>query len=655
MFTDPAKNLYPGFHKRIILTSIVMVLFLCVLIFRLWNLQIVRWDEFRAQSRDNQLRLQTLEPSRGMIYGRDGKLEKVVFADNRAARDLVFIPAECDVEPEIVCERLSRLVQIDYEGLLKKIKKAQKSREPYKHIEIQKDIPRSVAARIGELSYSLPGVITVVRPVRRYIYGETAGQLIGYLGEVSRKELEKSEGGYRMGDLVGRSGLERKYEEQLHGEAGEMLVTQYAMGVPQIKTDPYGNPYVEHLVDSLGHNLKLEEDILKARPGADIQLTLDIGLQQKSEELLAGEEGSIVVLDGDTGEVLSLASTPGYDPSVFVSPKQGKERLAILRSKPSQMIHRAYQEVYPPGSTFKVLMAIAALEEGIIDENTEHTCWGSYRYEGKGRPWHCWRRVGHGKVSVVDALAFSCDVFFYNVGVELGVDNIKKWSDKLGWGVKTGLDMPGEVSGLIPSRDWKKKLLQPRYPKEPWEWNWYPGDTINLSIGQGSANSTPLQVAVLMASVVNGGKKVTPFLNMANYTEPTEVLFSSRTAGIVREGMQKCVDKGPPAPTGTGHESYREGVTILGKTGSAQIMSLAHHEKYETEEDIPKEFRDHAWFMCGVMNKEPRIVIGILVEHGHHGSSSAAPLAGEIIDYYYGKLEDPGEIQLAQDVEGARR
>jgi penicillin-binding protein 2 len=652
MFTDPTKNLYPGFRNRIVLTAIVMVLFLVVLIFRLWNLQIVRWDEFRAQSRDNQLRVQRLEPSRGMIYGRDGKEERVVFADNRAARDLVFIPAECDTEPEAVCEQLSKLIQLDKKDLVKKIKKAQDSSEPYKHIVIQRDIPRSVSARISEFSYALPGVITVVRPVRRYMYGETAGQLIGYLGEVSKRELDVEGSPYRMGDLVGRSGLERKYEEQLHGEAGEMLVTQFATGVPQIKTDPYGNPYVE--VDSHGHDLKTEDNKLAANPGDDIQLTLDIGLQRKSEALLAGEEGSIVVLNGDTGEVLALASTPGYDPSVFVSPKQGEERLEILRSKPSQMIHRAYQEVYPPGSTFKVLMAIAALEEGVIDENTEHTCWGQYRYENKGRPWHCWRRVGHGKVKVVDALAFSCDVFFYNVGVELGVDNIKKWSDKLGWGVKTGLDMPGEVSGLIPSRDWKKKLFQPRFPNEPWEWNWYPGDTINLSIGQGSANATPLQVAVLMASIVNGGRKVTPFLNTENYVEPTEVLFSNRTARIVREGMQKCVDKGPPAPTGTGHAAYREGVRILGKTGSAQIMNLSHHEKYETEEDIPKDFRDHAWFMAGVMNKEPRIVIGILVEHGHHGSSSASPLAGEIIDYYYAQLEDTEEIRLARDVEGTR-
>jgi penicillin-binding protein 2 len=652
MFTDPAKNLYPGFHNRIVLTAIVMVLFLIVLIFRLWNLQIVRWDEFRAQSRDNQLRVQRLEPSRGMIYGRNGNEKEVVFADNRAARDLVFIPAECDVEPELVCNQLSQLIQLDYESLVKKIKKAQESSEPYKHILIQKDIPRSVAASISERSYALPGVITVVRPVRRYIYGETAGQLIGYLGEVSKKELDAADGHYRMGDLVGRAGLERKYEERLHGEAGEMLVTQFATGEPQIKTDPYGDPYVE--VDSHGHNLETEKDILAANPGEDIQLTLDIGLQQKSEELLAGEEGSIVVLNSDTGEVLALASTPGYDPGVFVSPNQAEERMKILRSKPNQMIHRAYQEVYPPGSTFKVLMAIAALEEGVIDENTEHTCWGRYQYEGKGRVSHCWRRVGHGKVKIIDALAFSCDVFFYNVGVELGVDNIKKWSDRLGWGEKTGLDMPGEASGLIPSRDWKKKLFQPRYPKEPWEWKWYPGDTVNLSIGQGSANATPLQVAVLMASVVNGGKRVTPFLNEANYVEPSEILFNERTARIVREGLQKCVDKGPPAPTGTGHATYREGVTILGKTGSAQIMNLSHHEKYETEEDIPKDFRDHAWFMAGVTNKEPRIAIGILVEHGHHGSSAASPLAGEIIDYYYGQLENTEKIQIALDVEGNR-
>jgi penicillin-binding protein 2 len=544
----------------------------------------------------------------------------------------MVVPADITIEDSVLCERLAHIAGIDPQALAERIAAARKRREPHEQILVRDDVPASVSARIDEYAYALPGVFTVVRPLRRYVYGKTAGQLLGYLGEINKEELERAADEYNMGDLIGRAGVESLFEPRLHGEDGHMLVTKFAAGTPQIRTDPFGNPYIENLVDSYGHALSLEEK-QPAVPGDSVHLTLDIGLQAYCEQLLEAEHGAVVVLNADTGEVLALASSPGYDPNVFVSPNTSRERVEILRGKPNRMLNRAYQDIYAPGSVFKVLLAAAALEEGVIDADTEFYCPGHFTVTPNGRRWHCWRRVGHGKVSVVDALAFSCDVFFYNVGLELGVDRIDEWAEKLSVGHKTGIDLPGEVSGLIPSREWKERLLKPKHPDEPWEYRWYPGDTVNLSIGQGAASTTPLQNAVLMASIVNGGYRVRPYIQRDRKPERSEKLFHDSTLALIQKGMRKCVEKGPPAPTGTGREAQLDGWDIIGKTGSAQNVSLAQHEEYETEEDIPKELRDHAWFVAGVLDRDPRLAICILVEHGHHGSSAAAPLAKHVAEY----------------------
>lgn len=655
MNMDNKDECYEGFSGRLRFISIVIALGMIILILRLWTLQIVRWEEFRAKSNNNRLRPQRLEAPRGMIYGRDGIDDRVVLADNRAARDLMFVLAECDVEPEIVCARLEELLHIDAEELLTRIEKIEDANKPHEQILIQRDIPMGVAARIEEYNYALPGVFTVVRPVRRYVYGKTGGQVMGYLGEVNQQEIDANGDAYNMGDLIGRGGVEQIFEETLHGTDGRMLVTKYATGMPQLRTDPYGNVNFEKIVDSFGHRLELEDEKEEPIPGDSVQLTLDIGLQAHCEQLLKGEEGSIVVLNAETGGVLAMASAPGYDPSVFVSPASGRERQEILNSKPNRMQNRGYQEIYPPGSTFKVLLAAAALEEGVINENTTYFCGGRFRLPNVSRPWHCWKRSGHGKVSVVDALAFSCDVFFYNVGRELEIDRISDWTEKFHWGIPTGLDLPGESRGLIGDRAWKREYMKKQVPDDPYEWKWYPGDTINFSIGQGNCTATPLQVAVLMATIANEGRVVTPHIDASKDTIVHPQLLSERTIRIIQHGMRKCVEKGPPAPTGTGHAAKIEGYDILGKTGSAQIVSLAVQEAYGEEEDIPKHLRDHAWFMTAVLDREPKIAVCVLFEHGHHGSSAAAPLGKEVIKYFYESLESADEMRVTQNSGGGAR
>ncbi len=273
---------------------------------------------------------------------------------------------------------------------------------------------------------------------------------------------------------------------------------------------------------------------------------------------------------------------------------------------------------------------------------------------GGSRPWHCWKHSGHGTVNVVEALTFSCDVFFYNVGVKLGVERISKWCHAVGLGEKTGLDLPGEMPGLIPDTAWKAKLYA---DKDRSEQRWYDGDTVNLSIGQGNTVTTPLQCAALMACIVNGGYRVRPYLNEELGPKKSERIFSESTIKTVTEGMRKCVQQGPPLPAGTGRLADIEGFDIIGKTGSAQVASQSFQEKYKgDEESIPYEMREHAWFVAGVLDRNPKIALCVLVEHGLHGARAAAPYAKEVIDYFYSHNAAPvAETAPSPDAAAAKR
>jgi penicillin-binding protein 2 len=632
---------YAGAAWRVQFVALMMTLSFGLLGVQFWRLQVLQMDEYREMAEENRVWPKRLKSNRGVIYGAG----ETVLADNRASTDVVFVPGDCPKErrPE-VCARIEGLIGVSSAELMRLIDRNQK--EPFTQIPVKTDVSSADRVRVEEHSYALPGVFTVVRPQRRYLHGETAGQLLGYVNEINEGELDANPDKYNMGDLVGRSGLEKVYEDRLRGSDGYMVVTKYASGLPQLRTDKHGAPYIAKR-DSRGH-LLAEEQGRRQDPasGSALYLTLDIGLQAYCESLLNGQQGVIVVLDAVRGAVLAMASSPGYDPSVFVTRGHNTERKELLGGKkPNRMINRACSENYPPGSVFKVLLAAAALEEGAITPDSTFYCPGHFQINGQGRSWNCWRKGGHGTVSVVDALAFSCDVFFYNVGLRLGVDKISEWCHKIGMGELTGIDLPGEVPGLIPDREWKERL---NADKPVWERNWYPGETVNLSIGQGSASTTPLQTAVLMASIINGGYRVRPYFNADLGPELSERLFSDATLATVIKGLRKCVEKGPPAPTGTGHRVYTPGLTVLGKTGSAQIMALKFHKQFAREEDIPFEMRDHAWFVCGVMDREPSIAICVLIEHGHHGSEAASPVAKQVFDYFYAeKPAEPGQVAQA--------
>lgn len=625
MLTIPQKKRYEGFDRRMYFLGVGVLGAFSLLVGQLWRLQVVQGDEYALQAKKYRLHVCPLTSPRGIIYGND---PGVVLADNRPAYDLVVVPHDCG-DAEGVCRQLAELVQLDLEGVLAAIQKNR--RQPFKQIVVKRDVSKSEMARVEEFSYILPGVSAVVRPQRRYPYNKTAGQVLGYVG---REE-------YGL-NLIGRAGLEKTYDAQLRGTDGQLCVNVYASEMwPELRTDAYGR--FDLSMDSYGHRLDVESRIEPVQ-GESLFLTLDIGLQAECERLLTeqlSEEqgGAIAVLDADTGAVLALASAPGYDPNVFVTRGEDmnlmRKQLLEDPNKRLQMINRAYQVPYPPGSVFKILLAIAALEEGVITESSAYSCGGWFTLNPRAK-WRCWtwKRGGHGTVQLVDALAYSCDVFFYHVGLSLGVDRIHEWSTRLGLGVVTGVDLHDEKPGLIPSREWKEQWGRKNHPDKPWEWRWYDGETVNMSIGQGRTGVTPLQNAVLMAAVVNGGRRVRPYLNKAIGPAVSKPLMSERTLRIVQEGMRKCVEK-DTYPTGTGIRARVPGMVVLGKTGTAQRVARRHYDHYKSEEDIPVKLRDHALFIAGVLDREPKIAVSVVVEHGLHGSNTAAPLAKDVIEYFY--------------------
>ncbi|HOK10325.1 MAG TPA: penicillin-binding protein 2 [Candidatus Hydrogenedens sp.] len=631
---------YRSNDVRLWLVVIAIIFSMAILIFRLWTIQVRDAELYREKAENNRIWPQRLKADRGKILAQDG----TILADNRPSTDVVFVPGDCPVnQQKDVAKTLESIINVPASWILEQIDNFKS--EPFTQIVIKKDIARSDWIRIEENSFRLPGVYLTLQPQRRYPMGSVAGQIMGYLNEINKDELDILEGEYFPGDVIGRSGLERYYERWLHGKDGYMTVTKYASGRPQLRTDRYGNLVLARK-DSRGHLLYEETELRqKSISGKDLVLTLDIELQKFCEQILANQQGSIVVLNADTGAVLAIASSPGYDPNVFVTKGKDAERIELLESKdPNRMTNRAISEQYPPGSVFKVFLAATALEKGVITPTTTFFCPGSFRIGGTGREWKCWNKYGHGSVNVVEALAYSCDVFFYNVGLKLGVDTISEYAHKIGLGVQTGIDLPNEVTGLIPSREWKAKV---NAHKPIWEQKWYPGDTVNLSIGQGSCATTPLQNAVLMATIINGGHRVYPHLNKDfQIPDAQEQIFSKKALESVIEGMKLCVEPSGTHRAGTGKSAKVEGITVIGKTGSAQIMSLEHHKKYKSEEEIPWEMRDHAWFIAGVLNKEPKIALCVLIEHGHHGASAAAPVAKQVIEFFYTRDAKKQEPQL---------
>ena len=570
---------------KILLGGIFLSLF--VLLGGLYFFQILHGDKYVRLAYGNRLRLIRIAAPRGEIFDRHG----VPLAVNETTFSIMGYPLDLDTEEKL--ERVSRVltrhgIPMTVEALEKTIR--QQRWAPYRVIRL---VPNLTMPQMAELvaDPEFPRELFPFPVWRRtYPAGALAANVLGYVGEISEEELKNSsEGEYLGGDLIGKTGIERSYEAELRGTAGEEALE----------------------VDARGRRVRTL-DFRSVVKGRDLRLTLDMGVQKLAVELLAGHKGALVAMDVRTGAVLALASSPTYDNNPLAWGVSGREWRDMTRDPAKPMMDRSIAGVYPPASTFKALVALAALEENVATTATSFFCGGSLRLPS--RTFRCWRRSGHGAVNILSALQYSCDVYFYQVGMKLGIDLLLKWCREFRLGEATGIDLPGEVAGTIAGPEWKKRRF-----KE----NWYQGDTINYSIGQGYLLLTPLQIASVYAAIANGGKLVTPFLSDRAYREPSSMPVSREKLEIVQKGLDYVVRKG------TGARAGKFGVTIAGKTGTAQN---AHGD-------------DHALFAGYAPAEDPRYVAVAVIEAGKHGSSVASPIVGEILAHILSHPSAEGEGQ----------
>ncbi|WP_320045144.1 penicillin-binding protein 2 [uncultured Desulfobacter sp.] len=594
---------------RYIGAGLCLVFIFGVLFLRLVYLQMIRGEEYRRLSMTNCVRLKSIKSSRGLIYDRNHNL----LVDNRPAFDLTIVLE--DAKPlETTLERLAELTGDSCEELTATIKKAGRSAF-YKPLVLKRDITRDLLAVIEAHQFDLPGIHIDIEPTRNYIHKKTAAHLIGYLGEINKDELASGKfPNVRSGDSIGRYGVEKSFEADLQGKRGGHQVE----------------------VDVNGRVIKILKTV-EPVSGKDLVLTIDLALQQTAEKMLGENDGAVVALDPSNGDVLVMASSPSFDQNDFIGGISNK-KWQLLRDDPGRpMNNKAIQAEYPPASTYKTITALAGLEEKVIDRNSTFFCPGFYKFGN--RRYHCWNKYGHGNLNVVDAIAQSCDVFFYQTGEKLGVDALARYAYGSGLGRLTGIRLAHERPGLIPTSAWKKKRF-----KEPWQ----AGETLSISIGQGFNLVTPLQMAVFISAVGNNGTLYRPRLvksvqdakgQMIREIEPEitgGLPASKKNLAIVREGLLKVVH----GNRGTARRIRLPGIQIAGKTGTAQVFSRKAGEKFNNEK-LRRTLQDHAWFVCYAPAQDPKIAIAVIIEHGEHGSSAAAPVAKELIHAYLGDPEVP--------------
>lgn len=591
------------YRQRLSGTLICVLAFFLILLARLYYLQVVKGAEFRRLSENNCVRLQSIPPPRGLIFDRNG----VLVVDNRPSFN-VSIVLEHAKNPKRAVLKLAEFLKVAPDTLLAKLDEA-RGWPSFKPIVLRRDLSRDAVAVIEAHKLDLPGIVITVEPMRHYVEGEAVSHLIGYLSEISEEELKSGHfPDNRIGDFIGKFGVEKAYESYFHGKRGRRQVQVNALGQ----------------VTSI---LKTVEAV----PGKNIYLTLDIELQRKTEEILAGKVGAAVAMDSFNGHILAMASSPRFDPNAFVEgmTHEAWNKLATNEFRP--MENKAIQGQYPPGSTYKILTAIAGLEERVVTENTRYYCPGHYRYGN--RTYRCWKRGGHGFVNVIDALAQSCDVFFFQVGEKLGVDRLARYAGACGLGGPMGINLDKEAPGLVPTSQWKLKQIG-----VPWRG----GETLSVAIGQGFNLVTPIQMVSLVAAVANGGTLHKPLvvkqiedvdgsLVKVGMQEPSGRLpASDKTLQLMRRGLVDAVNK----RSGTGWIARVPGVHVAGKTGTAQVIRMEHDQKKKSLEATPYRFRDHAWFVAFAPAEQPEIAVAVLIEHGGHGARVAAPIAREMIRTY---------------------
>jgi len=631
--SDEVKFYSPRFRYLYTLVA----LFWLTIASRLWYLQIMQGSQLREFSEKNHIREIKFEAPRGLFLDRENR----TLVNNRLGFE-VYIQSQYVRDRKELVDELAKIINIPADQIELKFKKKQKQQGRFASVKIKENLSLEETFQLKRLSQILPGIEIKEKVVREYELGPNGSQLFGYVGEISKSQLELMQRiapgkQYESGDTVGKFGLEELLEQHLHGENGLRLSQVDAFG-REIRNQDSNNETIKTFLSG----------DFKNRPpkaGKNAMLTIDLDIQKAAWEAFTSENkfGSAVVLNRD-GEILAWVSVPGFDPNAFiggVDPELWK-KLVLDPRKPLR--NKLIQDHYPPGSTFKPLVALAALEKGVVRAQTVIACPGFIMFGNKA--FHDHKREGFGALNIIEALERSSNVFFYKMGIALGVDNMYKYISQFGIGSKTGIEIPREAPGLMPSSEWKKQ----QYKEE-----WHPGENLSVAIGQGMVLATPLQMAVAYMGIGNGGEIIKPFVIKIVKDGYKIVLENKKTVvrqisdiapehfKTVQEGLYRVVN----GPAGTARTQVRlEGVNISGKTGTAQVRAFSAKEIYAKCESRPVEQRHHGWFIGYAPSENPEIAVAVLAEHSCAGSRGAGPVARKIFLEYFKKYHPEWNVRV---------
>jgi penicillin-binding protein 2 len=609
---DHLRELHHFQNRLAISAGFVLFLFL-ILFARFFYLQVLESTRYHTLAEANRIAISPIVPNRGLILDRNG----TVLAQNYSAYTLEFVPSKL-ADFEATINELATIIPIE-EIDRRRFKKLMQESNKFESLPIRTRLSEEEVARFAANSYRFPGVELKARLFRQYPKGKSASHVIGYISRINHKDLARLEANndlanYKGTNHIGKIGVEQSYEKELHGIAG----------------------FEEIETDSAGRKIR----VLSRTPpvsGNDLTLTLDTKLQEIAEKAFGDRRGALVAINPNNGDVLAFVSKPGFDSNLFINGIDFKNWDRLNNSIDRPLNNRALRGVYPPGSTFKPFMALAGLELNLRTPRYAISDPGYFQLPGSSSRYRDWKAGGHGKVNVHKSLVVSCDTYYYELANELGIDNISKFIGRFGLGKKTGIDLEGEASGLLPSREWKMRRHKQK---------WWPGDTISIGIGQGYNLATPLQLAFATSIIANKGTAFRPHLVKRIQNSKTGEIFERApqilyqlnlnpdNLEIVRNAL---IDVTKPGGTAAG-AGAGAGYTFAGKTGTSQVISIKQGEKYD-EDAINERHRDHALFIAYAPAEKPSIALSVLVENGSHGGSAAAPIARQVMDYVLlGKL-----------------
>ena len=598
-----------------------LVLLTMLLMFRMYYLQVVQFEHHSTLAENNRIHVQSLPPTRGMIYDRNG----VVIADNRASFSLT-LTRERAGDWEQVLDSIVEILELDNDSRELFEKRIRQGRRPFEPVPVMFELSEEQIARIAINQFRLPGVEVSASLVRYYPQQEHFAHSVGYVGRINETELKNLDPvNYSGTHHIGKTGIERFYEEQLHGQVG----------------------YEEVETNARGRVLRVLNRV-EPVSGQDIYLTLDSNLQEAAELALDGRRGAIVALDPNNGEVLAMVSQPSFDPNPFVTGISFKAYGELRDSLDQPLFNRVLRGLYPPGSTIKPMMAVAGLDAGVITPKSRVFDPGFYQLPNNKHKYRNWNRYGDGWVELDLAIARSNDTYFYDLAHKLGIDRMHDYMSRFGFGQRVALDMFEETAGLMPSRDWKRN----RY-RQPW----YPGETLILGIGQGYMQTTPLQLAQATALMASKGKWIRPHLArsvgglqpIVDAQEPPDiVLRDEKFWEPARLGMENVLHGARGTARKVGDTAqYR----IAGKSGTAQVVAIKQGERYDRDK-VQERHRDHALFIAYAPAENPTIAVAVMIENGESGSGVAAPIAKQVLDAWL--LDEDGELKVQYQTEAQR-